>query len=383
MKVAQLCAVDFTLYHFILPLMRAIRDSGHEVVGIASDGPFMAKIRAEGFRVEPVAIERSFNLLRHSGSARRLKSLFKQERFDIVHVHTPVAALIGRWAAWRAGVPKIVYTAHGFYFHERMAWPKRAAFTALEWLGGRLTDALFTQAEEDAETARRLHLAKGPIAAIGNGVDPARFHPAADAGERRALRASLGAADGDAVILMVGRLVAEKGYVELIEAMRAVAAKLWVVGERLESDHAGPVEHAVEMAERDPVLKERVRFLGYRADVPALMRAADIFTLPSHREGMPRSVIEAMMTGLPVVGTNIRGTREEIVEGKTGTLVPVNDAKALAAALARLAADPALRAALGAKGRERALALYREDLVIARQLDALGLAFDLPQHPRA
>lgn len=374
MKIAQLCAVDFTLYHFLLPLMRAMRDAGHEVVGIASDGPFVEKIRAEGFRVEPVYIERSFNLLRHSGSARRLKTLFRQERFDIVHVHTPVAALIGRWAAWRARVPKIVYTAHGFYFHERMAWPKRTAFVALEWLGGRLTDVLFTQAEEDAATARRLRLARGPIAAIGNGVDPARFHPAADAEERRALRAALGAAGGEPVILMVGRLVAEKGYVELIEAMCDVEATLWVVGERLASDHAGPVEHAIEMAERDPVLRRRVRFLGYRNDVPALMRAADIYTLPSHREGMPRSVIEAMMTGLPVVGTAIRGTREEVLEGETGTLVPVDDAKALAAALRRLAADPALRAAWGAAGRARALALYREDLVIARQLEALGLA---------
>jgi glycosyltransferase involved in cell wall biosynthesis len=373
MKIAQLCAVDFTLYHFILPLMRALRAAGHEVVAIASDGPFMAKIRAEGFRVEPVTIERSFNLLRHCGSARRLKAFFKRERFDIVHVHTPVAALVGRWAAWRAGVPKIVYTAHGFYFHERMAWPKRAAFAALEWLGGRLTHVLFTQAEEDAATARRLGLARGPIAAIGNGVDPARFHPAADAEERRRIRAELGAGDSDAVILMVGRLVAEKGYVELIEAMKGVEAQLWVVGERLDSDHAGPVEHAVEAAETDPRLKRRVRFLGYRADVPRLMRAADIYTLPSHREGMPRSVIEAMMSGLPVVGTDIRGTREEVAEGETGTLVPVDDAKALAAALMRLVADPKLRAVWGAKGRERALSLYREDLVIARQLTALGL----------
>jgi glycosyltransferase involved in cell wall biosynthesis len=116
-----------------------------------------------------------------------------------------------------------------------------------------------------------------------------------------------------------------------------------------------------------------VRFLGYRADVPLLMRAADIYTLPSHREGLPRSVIEAMMSGLPVVGTAIRGTREEVVDGETGVLVPVNDARALAAALARLAGDPALRAAWGAAGRTRALALYREDLVIARQLAALGL----------
>ncbi len=374
MKIAQLCAVDFTLYHFLLPLMRGMRDAGHEVIGIASDGPFMVKIRAEGFRVEPVYIERSLNLLRHSGSARRLKALMKRERFDLVHVHTPVASLIGRWAAWRAGVPRIVYTAHGFYFHERMGWPKRSAFVALEWLGGRLTDVLFTQAEEDAATARRLGLAKGPISAIGNGVDPARFHPAKDAAERQRLRAELGAGDEDAVILMVGRLVAEKGYVELIEAMRHVDAKLWIVGERLDSDHAGPVDAAVRAAESDPVLKGRVHFLGYRGDVPALMRAADIYTLPSHREGMPRSVIEAMMTGLPVVGTAIRGTREEVVDGETGTLVPVDDSKALAAALARLVADAKLRAAWGAKGRERAAALYREDLVIARQLEALGLA---------
>jgi glycosyltransferase involved in cell wall biosynthesis len=172
---------------------------------------------------------------------------------------------------------------------------------------------------------------------------------------------------------MVGRLVAEKGYIELIEAMRSVDAQLWVVGERLASDHADPVDAAVLAAATDPVLKQRVRFLGYRTDVPVLMRAADIYTLPSHREGMPRSVIEAMMSGLPVVGTDIRGTREEVVEGETGTLVPVGDAAALAVALSRLARDPALRAAWGAKGRARALALYREDLVIARQIEALAL----------
>jgi len=373
MKIAQLCAVDFTLYHFLLPLMRGMREAGHEVVGIASDGPLLEKVRAEGFRVEAAAIERSFNLLSHRASARALKSLFKRERFDLVHVHTPVASLIGRWAAWRAGVPRIAYTAHGFYFHERMAWPKRAAFVSLEWLAGRLTDVLFTQAEEDAAAARRLHLARGPIEAIGNGVDAARFFPSPDGEARQRLRASLGAPEDRVVVLMVGRLVAEKGYVELIEAMRTVDAALWIVGERLPSDHADSVDAALRAAERDAVLAGRVRVLGYRADVPDLMRAADIFTLPSHREGMPRSVIEAMMCGLPVVGTNIRGTREEVVEGGTGTLVPAGDPARLAAALGRLAGDAGLRATWGAAGRARAHDLYREELVIARQLRRLGL----------
>ena len=373
MKICQLAAVDFTMAHFLLPLMVAERDAGHEVVGVCSDGPLLARVREAGFRVEPVPIARSHNAFRHARTVAALTRLFRRERFDMVHVHTPVAALLGRIAAWRAGVPIVVYTAHGFYFHEHMPAHRRAFHVALEWLGGRLTDVLFTQAEEDAATARRLGLCRtGRIQAIGNGVDPARFAPR-DPAIRARLRAELGAAPDDAVVLMVGRLVAEKGYGELLEAMRGVPATLWVVGERLASDHASDIDRAVAAVERDPVQARRVRFLGYRRDVPDLMAAADIFTLPSHREGMPRSIIEAMMSGLPVVATDIRGSREEVVPEDTGLLVPVRDAAALQAALTRLARDAALRARMGTAGRARAWALYDEAVVIGRQLDALGL----------
>jgi glycosyltransferase involved in cell wall biosynthesis len=177
---------------------------------------------------------------------------------------------------------------------------------------------------------------------------------------------------------MVGRLVAEKGYPELIEAMRVVDAKLWVAGERLTSDHASPVDQAMEAAQTDPVLKTRIRFLGYRPDVAALMASADIFTLPSHREGMPRSIIEAMLCGLPVVATDIRGSREEVVDGETGLLVPVNDPPALAAALTRLVEDQNLRFRMGFAGSARALDLYDESKVIRVQLEALGLMRGTP-----
>jgi glycosyltransferase involved in cell wall biosynthesis len=373
-KICQLCAVDFSLYHFLLPLMQAMTAAGHEVVGVSADGPLLADVRRAGIRVETAPIARSFNLATHFHAYRALVALFRRERFDIVHVHTPVASLVGRLAAWRAGVPRIVYTAHGFYFHERMAWPKRWAFMALEWFAGRVTDVLFTQAEEDAATARRVGLIRGPvIQAIGNGVDPRAFHPSEDAAERARIRAGIGTPDDTVVIVMIGRLVEEKGYPELFRAMRDVDAELWVVGERLASDHASAIDGAVADIERDATLRRRIRFLGYRRGVPALLRAADIFTLPSHREGMPRSIIEAMMTGLPVVATNIRGSREEVVPEETGVLVPVNDAKALAAAFNRLAGDAALRARWGTAGRARALALYDEAKIVARQLDLLGL----------
>ena len=373
-KIAQVCAVDFTLYHFLLPLMRGMRDAGHEVVGLCSDGPLLDAVRAEGFRVETVEIERSYNLLRHRRSAAALAALFRRETFDLVHLHTPVASLVGRYAARRARVPTVVYTAHGFYFHEHMPWLKRRLFITLEKIAGRWTDVLLTQAEEDAETARRHRLARrgAPIQAIGNGVDPARFGPATPESRRR-IRDELGTADDRIVVMTVGRLVAEKGYPELIEAMRDVDAELWVVGERLASDHAGGIDAALAAAESDPVLTSRIRLLGYRQDVPALLQAADIFTLPSHREGMPRSIIEAMMTGLPVVATDIRGSREEVLPEETGLLVPVRAAAALAGALNRLVADADLRRRWGEAGRARALDLYDEGKVVARQIGMLGL----------
>ncbi len=113
--------------------------------------------------------------------------------------------------------------------------------------------------------------------------------------------------------------------------------------------------------------------LGYRDDVAAVLAAADIFALPSYFEGLPMSVIEAMLTGLPVVASDIEGPREQVVPEVTGLLVPPRQVAPLAAALRRLAADPALRAAMGGAGRSRALQLYDEAKVVARTLDLLGL----------
>jgi glycosyltransferase involved in cell wall biosynthesis len=173
--------------------------------------------------------------------------------------------------------------------------------------------------------------------------------------------------------MTLGRLVAEKGFPELIEAMRDVDAHLWVIGERLESDHAFSIDYAVTLARGDKSLKERVHFLGYRKDIPELLRAADIFVSASHREGMPRSIIEAMMCALPVVATNIRGSREEVVQGETGILIEVKQPQEMARALNALVGNAAARKKLGASGRVRALELYDEAKVVARQIKTLGL----------
>ncbi len=374
MKICQLCTVDFTLYHFLRPLMRALRDEGHDVVAVCAPGELVDAVRAEGFRVETAPLVRSTDPAANFRAGRALRALFRDERFDMVHVHTPTAAFVGRLAASSVGAPRIVYTAHGFYFHENMPALRRGAHIAIEWIAGRVTHTLFTQAQEDADTARRLRLCRtGDILAIGNGSDPEIYFPDRGDAARARVRAALGTPDDRVVVAMTGRLVAEKGYCELIEAMREVDAELWAIGARLDSDHARGIADAVAQAARDPVLRERVRFLGYRGYVPDLLRAADIFTLPSHREGMPRSIIEAMLTGLPVVATDIRGSREEVIPDETGLLVPVGDTGALARALGRLAGDGALRRQMGDAGLARARDRYDEKTVVARQIDHLGL----------
>lgn len=367
LKIIEVTNVDFSLRQFLLPLMRGIRARGHEAIGVCADGPFLAAPRAEGFRIEPLELERSVSPRAHWRAFRAMVRLFRAEKPDLVHAHMPISGFLARMAAWWVGVPRIAYTGHGYWFNFPGSWPRAAIGFAMEWLAARVTHAYFTVSEAEARDARRLHIHRGAIA-IGNGRDPFRFRPDPIARER--IRAELGATDEQVVVLAVSRLVWHKGYPELAAALPEVPhAALWVAGERLSSDR-GPDMTALL---HDAGLGERLRLLGYREDVPALMAAADIFVLPSRFEGLPMSVIEAMLTGLPVVAANVRGPAEQVVPDVTGLLVPAGDASALATALARLAADPALRTRMGSAGRQRALERYDEAKVIARTLDLLGL----------
>jgi glycosyltransferase involved in cell wall biosynthesis len=369
MRIAQVTNVDFSLRHFLLPLMRGARDRGHEVVGLCAEGPLLDLPRAEGFRVIPVPMARSLDPRAQLRAFRALLDIFREERFGLVHAHMPISGLLARAAARRAGVPRVAYTCHGFLFNQPGPWWRRGLSLGMEWVGGRMTDRFLTVSEEEAADARRLRIHAGATA-VGNGRDPAIFRP--DPVGRAALRAEWGVGEGDCVIVGVSRLVRHKGWPELLAAMERVpGATLWVVGERLASDHGEDLEPA--FARAAAVLGPRLRRLGYRHDVARVLAAADVFCLPSHFEGLPMSVIEAMLCGLPVVSTDIRGPREMVVEGETGLLVPPMRAAPLGDALARLAGDAELRARMGAAGLARARERYTEARVLDRTLDLLGL----------
>ena len=351
-----------------------MKQEGWSVTITCSNGKFVAGMREDGYHVKTISIARSMNPFLVVRSLVDLVRFFRRERFDIVHVHTPIAALIGRLAAKMARVPFVIYTAHGFYFHNEMpAWKKRT-YVLLERFGGLFTDLLFSQSYEDARDAITLQIMSAKdVVAIGNGVNQSQFVGRTLETQTSARRA-LGIPESVPVIGIVARLVQEKGYKEFFEAAILISRSLpnvyfLVVGERLVSDHSGSIELALAQARK--VLGARLIEAGLRKDVSVMLSAMTIFCLPSYREGMPRTIIEAMMMELPVVATNIRGVREEVVDGKTGILVPPRDSTALAKALFELLSDPARACQMGVDGRCRAVRLYDESAVVSLQIDEI------------
>jgi len=366
-KIIEVTNVDFSLKHFLVPLMLALQSQGHDVIGVCAEGPLLEGVRAQGLRIHPIPLPRSLSPRANWRALWALVALFRHERPDLVHAHMPISGFLARLAARIAGVPRVAYTCHGFLFNQPGPLWRRALGLAIEWLGGRLTDVTLTVSQEEAADARRLHIAPNATY-VGNGRDPALFRPNPEA--RARIRAELGTPADQVVIVIVSRLVRHKGYPELLEAMRHVPdAELWVVGTRLPSDHGPDLEPLFAASQ----LGHRLRRLGTRTDIPDILAAADIFTLPSHFEGLPMSIIEAMLTALPVVATNIRGPRELVLPNKTGLLILPGNPHQLATALTHLVQSPELRTTMAAAARHRATTLYAEAKTLARTIELITL----------
>jgi len=376
-KMIQITAVDSTVFHLLLPLLKALRDD-FEVHVACTEGPYIKQIAEEGFKVIPVNFSRSLVPKCIGKAFFELRNVLKNERYDVIHTHTPIAGIIGRFAAWSCGVPRIVNTVHGFYFHENMKPFKRSLAQIAEWLAGQVTTHSFFQSQEDYEQAIKLHICKRDKGTwISNGVDQSRFEPGNEelCNEAGNFRSSLGLNSQDVVVCTVARMVKEKGILELLDAFAMIAsqvqnAHLVLVGDVFGGDRDGIMKEIQEFVGNSPY-GVRVHWLGKRNDIEIILKASDIFVLPSYREGMPRSIIEAMSMGLPVVATNIRGCREEVSQEETGLLVPVGEVEPLAKALLVLINNPHKRRRFGENGLARAKSLFDENKVIEKQIRVL------------
>ena len=175
-KVLQVAAIDETVQWFLLPLVDRLLVEGYQVHIACSKGQYVPELQDRGYVVHPITIQRRMNPISNLRSLWHLYRLMKKEQFDIVHVHTPVAAALGRIAAWVAQVPVVIYTVHGFYFHENTSRPVRRFIIWLERLLSHVTDLVLSQSQEDGVTAvKEAICSQDKVLWIGNGVDTARF----------------------------------------------------------------------------------------------------------------------------------------------------------------------------------------------------------------
>jgi glycosyltransferase involved in cell wall biosynthesis len=274
----------------------------------------------------------------------RLAAYIHHHRFDLIHANSTQAQLYAGPAARLAGCPVL------WHVRDRLRGGGLG-----RWLA-RFSTGIVAVSQAIAEELVAAGVPPEKVVTVWNGVDPEAFHPGV---EGASLRAELGVPKEAFVVVLAAQLVPWKGHRLLLEAapelLRQVpSAYLLLVGEDLFADHPG-YRSELQSRAAELGLTERLFFLGYRQEMPAVLAAADVVVCASEGEPFGRTLIEAMSLAKPVVATDAGGPREIVVPGETGRLVPVGNAAALAAALIELARDPDRARAMGRQGRERVL----------------------------
>ena len=373
MKILHICAIGSTAETLLLPQINYLLSQGFEVGIACSFDEDAQRLQEKGYTVHGIPIDRKISLVPNLKSISGLTKIIRENNYNLVHVHTPIAAVLGRIAAKLAGVEAIVYTAHGFPFHDLSSPSQYFLYSNIEKYAATITDLILTQNHEDIATAIKLRLCPPEkLGYLGNGVDIDRFKRSQlNPQSRSQLRQSLGIPDASLIVGTIGRLTRKKGSGYLMEAAGKLISEfpnlhIVVIGSELTTD---PEPFQIELNQKIKTLglERHVTLTGERQDIPELLGILDIFTLPTFtHEGLPRSIVEAMAMGLPIVTTDVRGCREAVVNEKNGFIVPSQNSTELAEALRKLLSNPQLRQDYGKASRERVEVEYNEDFVFKR-----------------
>jgi glycosyltransferase involved in cell wall biosynthesis len=370
-RLVHLTTTDMSLDWLLGPQLTAFQAAGYEVIGMSSPGPHVAAIEAAGVRHVAVhSLSRAPSVLQDLRAMRELRRVLRAENVDVLHTHNPKPGVLGRIVGWTLGIPVIVNTQHGLYAQPTDGRRRRWPVYVLERIGAACSDAELVQNPEDAETLiAALRVPKHKVSVLGNGVDLSRFEPEnITAGMRDRLRREWGFEPDDVVCVVVGRLVAEKGLPEILQAACTLAAE----ASRARFVIIGPTDPDKPDA-LDPVLirsaqEVGVIFTGQRSDMPECYTAGDLFVTASHREGFPRAAMEAGAMGLALVATDIRGCRQVVDDGHNGILVRVKDPDSLTAGIRSMVNDPSRRQQMMSAARPYALEHFDQQSVIDKTL---------------
>ncbi len=373
MKICQICSIDYTVQHLLLPLINEMQYQGWDITIVCSEGKLANNLKKHGYKFNFLEINRSYNIFKGIKSILELIKYFNKNKFDIIHVHTPIVALLVRISSLFHSNKKIIYTVHGFYFHDQQSFLKKYFFIFLEKIVANRTEYLFCQSMEDVKTCETYKIMPSrKVLYIGNGVNTEIFNTTNSNFNYNNRNKYFDIKINPFIICIIGRQVKEKGYLELFEAIDNLNKKysniyLLMVGGTTLNEHNSSIKN--ELFKIKKKYGKKIIDLNFRNDIPFILSMSDIYCLPSYREGMPRSIIEAMMMGKAVIASDIRGCREEVVHNETGILVPSKDPKALELAIEQLYNNKENMYKMGINGRNRALHFYDEKYVLKLQID--------------
>ena len=341
--------------------VRILQNMGYEVHYASnfhnpSYGDDNSRLDGTGIICHQIDFARSPLKYQNLTAYRQLTRLMKEMQFDLVHCHTPVGGVLARLAAHKTHTGPVVYTAHGFHFFTGAPLLNWMIYYPVECFLAKYTDLLITINEEDYKRAQKFP-AKRVRRIHGVGMALGIETQLSDA-QVEMQKESMGLKLSDFIIVSAGELNANKNQIMVLEALTKIRKQNYcylVCGK-------GPLQKKLEEYVKNHFMEEFVCFLGYRKDLDRILQLADLFVMPSKREGMPTAVMEAMKYKLPVIGTNIRGNNELIVDGETGYLVAGNAIEDMAEKIEKMMEEPLLKKQMGENARKR-LKEYSSEIV--------------------
>lgn len=355
-KIVRAATVPLSLEAFCRDMLRELSRE-YEVVAVSSPSKVLDEVGArEGVRTIAVPMERHISLFRDLKSLWRMWRVLRKEKPDMIHSMTPKAGLISMMAGWLTGVPVRIHTFTG------LVWPtstglKRRILMATDWLTCACATHIIPEGEGVKSDLLNHHITRKPLKVLGygnvKGIDLDYFKPAETTSKSHQ----------GFTFVFVGRIVRDKGINELVKAFDRLHqehndVRLVLVGPR-EDDLDPVLPETLERIDRG----EGIEAVGKQSDVKSFYTNADALVFPSYREGFPNVVIEAGAMGLPSIVTDINGSREIIIDGQNGVIVPPQNEEALYQAMKRFVEEPELTQSLAANARPLIASRYEQGYV--------------------
>jgi len=368
-RIVHVATREVSVEKLLKNKLKLLRDEGHEVYAVASGNQYVNAITSEGIQYKHIPMSYRINPIMDILSFLLMTRYFRKERFALVHTHTAKAGIIGRISARLAGIPVVLHSYHGIPFYEGQNRLLKYIYSKIEQFVGRITDMTFSQNQGDIDELIFNHvLPEEKILYEGNGVDIEKLDALRSDANVHKLKRHLSIDEGVPVIGCFARLEPVKGHAFLMNAFEKLLRVRPDVVCLIAGD--GPLRRDLESLAQKLRIHQNLRFLGWIDDIQPLHALIDVLVLPSQKEGIPRTVMEAMTASKPVVATTVSGTREIVIHQHTGLLVPYGDEQAMCDAILELIEDKEKANRYGRNGRERIEQEFDERLVIKRILKA-------------